>query len=296
MSNEREELAFDSIHALAPKIKDGSVSPVEITEIALERTAALNPKLNAFLDIWQDEALAAATKAEREIADGNYLGPMHGIPIGLKDLVDVAGKVTTGGSKVLQSNIAAQDATVTDRLNRAGAISIGKTNLVEFAFGAAGVNPYTGDAHNPWDTDKITGGSSSGSGAGVAAGMVYGALGSDTGGSIRMPASLCGIAGLKPTYGRVPRTGVLDLCWSCDHVGPMTRRTADCAHMLNAIAGHDPLDIASSTRPVPDFAADLDKGVDGLRIGVPEHYFFDPDIVDPEVAAAVNNRHRVAGQ
>ena len=199
MSNKREELAFDSIHELAPKIKDGSVSPVDITEIALERTAALNPKLNAFLDIWQDEALAAATKAEREIADGRYLGPMHGIPIGLKDLVDVAGKVTTGGSKVLQSNIAAQDATVTDRLNRAGAISIGKTNLVEFAFGAAGVNPYTGDARNPWDTDKITGGSSSGSGAGVAAGMVYGALGSDTGGSIRMPASLCGIAGFE-TY------------------------------------------------------------------------------------------------
>ena len=288
MSNERAQLAFDSIHELVPKIKDGSVSPVDITEIALERTAALNPKLNAFLDIWHDEALAAATKAERDIADGRYLGPMHGIPIGLKDLVDVAGKVTTGGSKVLQSNIAKNDATVTDRLNRAGAISIGKTNLVEFAFGAAGVNPYTGDARNPWDTDKITGGSSSGSGAGVAAGMVYGALGSDTGGSIRMPASLCGIAGLKPTYGRVPRTGVLDLCWSCDHVGPMTRRTADCAYMLNVIAGHDPLDIASSTRPVPDFAADLDKGVDGLRIGVPENYFFDPDIVDPEIAAAVN--------
>lgn len=288
MNTQREDLAFDSIHELAPKIKDGSVSPVQLTEIALERTASLNPDLNAFLDVWHDEAIAAATVAERNIENGQYLGPMHGIPIGLKDLVDVAGKVTTGGSKVLQNNVAAKDATVTDRLNRAGAITIGKTNLVEFAFGAAGVNPYTGDAHNPWDTDKITGGSSSGSGAAVAAGMVYGALGSDTGGSIRMPASLCGIAGIKPTYGRVPRTGVLDLCWSCDHVGPMTRRTADCAHMLNVIAGHDPLDIASSSRPVPDFAADLDKGVDGLRIGVPEHFFFDPDIVDSEVDSAVN--------
>ena len=288
MSDRREDLAFASIHELAPKIKNGSISPVELTQIAIERIANLDAKLNSFLDVWQDESLANAANAEREIASGDYKGPMHGIPIGLKDLVDVAGKATTGGSKVLQNNIASSDATVTDRLNRAGAITIGKTNLVEFALGSAGVNPYTGDARNPWDTDKITGGSSSGSGAAVAGGLVYGALGSDTGGSIRMPASLCGIAGLKPTYGRVPRTGVLDLSWSKDHVGPMTRRTADCAHMLNVIAGHDPRDIASSTQHVPDFAADLDKGMDGLRIGVPEHYFFDPDIVHPEVLSSVN--------
>ncbi len=281
------DLAFSSIYELAPQIKDGSISPVTLTEIALERTAELNSHLNAFLDVWQEEALAAASEAEQQIANGNYLGPMHGIPIGLKDLIDVAGKPTTGGSKVLQSNIAKRDATVTERLNRAGAISIGKTNLVEFAFGAAGVNPYTGDGRNPWDTARITGGSSSGSGAAVGAGLVYGALGSDTGGSIRMPASLCGIAGLKPTYGRVPRTGVLDLCWSCDHVGPMTRRTVDSAYMLNAIAGHDPLDIASAKEPATDFAADIDKGVGGLRIGIPEHYFFDADIVHPEVDAAV---------
>ena len=289
MSDKREDLAFASIHELAPKIKDGSVSPIELTEIALERIESLDSKLNSFLDVWHEEALAAAAKAEEQIADGNYLGPMHGIPIGLKDLVDVAGKATTAGSKVLQSNIASSNATVTGRLNTAGAITIGKTNLVEFALGSAGVNPYTGDAHNPWDTDKITGGSSSGSGAAVAGGLVYGALGSDTGGSIRMPASLCGIAGLKPTYGRVPRTGVLDLSWSKDHVGPMTRRTADSAHMLNVIAGHDPRDIASSTRPVPDFTADLDKDLDGLRIGIPQHYFFDPDIVDPEVLSSVND-------
>ncbi len=288
MSNAREDLAFASIHELAPKIKDGSVSPVELTEIALERVSKLDSKLNSFLDVWNDEALAAAAKAETEIAGGNYRGPMHGIPIGLKDLVDVAGKPTTAGSKVLQSNIATANATVTNRLNEAGAITIGKTNLVEFALGSAGVNPYTGDAHNPWDIDKITGGSSSGSGAAVAGGLVYGALGSDTGGSIRMPASLCGIAGIKPTYGRVPRTGVLDLSWSKDHVGPMTRRTADCAHMLKVIAGHDPGDIASSNRPVPDYAADLDKGLDGLRIGIPEHFFFDPDVVDPEVMTSVN--------
>lgn len=288
MSDRREDLAFASIHELAPKIKDGSVSPVELTEIALARIASFDPTLNSFLDVWHDEALAAAADAEREIANGNYKGPMHGIPIGLKDLVDVEGKATTAGSKVLQSNVATSNATVTERLNRAGAITVGKTNLVEFALGSAGVNPYTGDARNPWGTDKITGGSSSGSGAAVAGGLVYGALGSDTGGSIRMPASLCGLAGLKPTYGRVPRTGVLDLSWSKDHVGPMTRRTADCAHMLNVIAGHDPRDIASSNRHVPDYAADLDKRIDGLRIGVPQHFFFDPEVVDAEVLSSVN--------
>ena len=288
MSDEHADLAFASIHELAPKIKNGSVSPVELTQIALDRIAQLDPKLNSFLDVWQDESLASAAKAEQDIANGDYIGPMHGIPIGLKDLIDVEGKTTTAGSKVLQSNVATSNATVTDRLNRAGAITVGKTNLVEFALGSAGVNPYTGDARNPWDTDKITGGSSSGSGAAVAGGLVYGALGSDTGGSIRMPASLCGLAGLKPTYGRVPRTGVLDLSWSKDHVGPMTRRTADCAHMLNVIAGHDPRDIASSTQHVPDFTAHLDKGLDGLRIGIPEHYFFDPDIVDPEVLSSIN--------
>lgn len=289
MSDRREDLAFASIHDLAPKIKDGSVSPVELTEIALDRITNLDSKLNSFLDVWHDEALAAAANAEQEIATGNYRGPMHGIPIGLKDLVDVEGKATTAGSKVLQSNVAKSDATVAERLKKAGAITVGKTNLVEFALGSAGVNPYTGDAHNPWDTDKITGGSSSGSGAAVAGGLVYGALGSDTGGSIRMPASLCGLAGLKPTYGRVPRTGVLDLSWSKDHVGPMTRRTADCAHMLNVIAGHDPRDIASSNRPVPDYAADLDKGLDGLQIGIPQHFFFDPNVVDPEVLSSVND-------
>ncbi|MYA59029.1 MAG: amidase, partial [Chloroflexi bacterium] len=200
MSDRREDLAFASIHDLAPKIKDGAVSPVELTKIALDRIASLDSKLNSFLDVWHDEALNAAANAEQAIANGDYRGPMHGIPIGLKDLVDVEGKATTAGSKVLQSSIATSNATVTERLNRAGAITVGKTNLVEFALGSAGVNPYTGDAHNPWDIDKITGGSSSGSGAAVAGGLVYGALGSDTGGSIRMPASLCGLAGLKPTY------------------------------------------------------------------------------------------------
>ena len=296
MSNSHDDLAFSSIHELAPKIKDGTVSPVTLTEIALERITNLNNSLNAFLDIWHDEAIAAANQAESQIENGNYLGPMHGIPIGLKDLVDVAGKPTTGGSKVLEANIAASNATVTDRLNTAGAITIGKTHLVEFAFGSAGVNAYMGDVHNPWDLDKITGGSSSGSGAAVSAGLVYGALGSDTGGSIRMPASLCGIAGIKPTYGRVPRTGVLDLCWSCDHVGPMTRRTVDSAYMLNAIAGHDPKDFASSNQPVPDFVADIDKGLDGIRIGVPQTLLLRPRSRRSRDQRSRQQRHRTLGQ
>ncbi len=287
MTSNGEDLAFASIDELAPQIADGSISPVTLAENALARTDRLNGELVAFIDLWHEETMERAQQAENEIAAGDYRGPLHGIPIGLKDLVDVEGKPTTGGSKVLQSNIAQSDATVTKRLHDAGAITIGKTNLVEFAFGAAGVNPYTGDARNPWDTDRVTAGSSSGSGASVASGMVFATLGSDTGGSIRMPASLCGIAGLKPTYGRVSRAGVLDLCWSCDHVGPMTRRTVDCAHVMNAIAGHDSADPASAAHPVPDFTADLDKGLDGLRIGIPTHYFFDPEILDPEIAAAV---------
>ncbi len=285
----KEDLSFASIHELAPKIAAGHISPTELTASTLERAESLNLRLNAFLELWHEEAMAAAEQAEREIVQGLYRGTLHGIPIALKDLIDVERKRTTAASKVLQRNIASRDATVTARLKSSGAVIIGKTNLVEFAFGPTGLNPYTGDAHNPWDLDKVTGGSSSGSGAAVAAGAVYGALGSDTGGSIRMPASLCGIAGLKPTYGRVPRTGVLDLSWSQDHVGPMTRRTADCAHIMNSIAGYDPEDIASSRNSVPDFAADLEKGVQGLRLGVPEHYFFDPDIADAQIIDAVRN-------
>ncbi len=287
MTDRTDELAFASIHDLAQQIESGDVSPVELVESALERAERLQPELNAFLAIWHESAIDEAKAAESEIADGNYIGPLHGIPIGLKDLVDVAGTPTTAASKVLADNVATADATVAARLKDAGAIIIGKTNLVEFAFGPTGLNPYTGDAHNPWDPSRVTGGSSSGSGTAVAAGIIHGALGSDTGGSIRMPASLCGIAGLKPTYGRVPRSGVLDLSWSQDHVGPMTRRTVDCALMMNAIAGHDARDIASSVMPVPDFTADIEKGLDGLRLGVPQHYFFDREIADASVLEAV---------
>ena len=280
------EITYKSAAELAPMIKSGELSPVDLVQSCLERITQLEPTLNAFLDVWGDQALEAAENAASEIAEGNYRGELHGIPIGLKDLVDVKGTPTTGGSKVLTDNIAESDATIVTKLRSAGAIPIGKLNLVEFAFGTTGLNPNTGDVKNPWDTARVTAGSSSGSAAAVASGMVPLAIGTDTGGSIRMPASLCGIAGLKPTYGRVSRAGVLDLSWGMDHVGPMTRTTLDCALMMNALAGHDPRDHASSSEPVPDFAIGLDEGLTGLKIGIPQHYFFD-DFVDAEIKESV---------
>lgn len=271
---------------LAPLVASKELSPVELVQASIGRISELEPRLNAFLSVWDDLAMSEARVAETEITSGRYLGPLHGIPVGLKDLIDVAGTETTGGSKVLSGNIAQHDATVVEKLRVAGAIFVGKLNLVEFAFGTTGLNPSTGDVTNPWDTERVTAGSSSGSAAAVASGMIPLALGSDTGGSIRMPAALCGIAGLKPTYGRVSRAGVLDLSWSMDHVGPMTRTTEDCALMMNVLAGHDPRDPASSAEPVPDFCADLSRGLDGLRIGVPTDYFFD-ESVDSEIVDAV---------
>jgi aspartyl-tRNA(Asn)/glutamyl-tRNA(Gln) amidotransferase subunit A len=286
-------LTYASVSELAPRMREGRLSPVTLVEAALSRTKRLNPELNAFLAIYEEGALQAAREAEREIKDGRYRGPLHGIPVGLKDLVDVAGHVTTGGTTILRGNVAKQDATVTRRLRQAGAVITGKTAMVEFAMGATGLNPHYGNTPNPWNFERVPCGSSSGSGSAVATGLVVGALGSDTGGSIRMPAAVCGIVGLKPTYGRISRHGVLDLSWSCDHVGPMTRTVGDCAYMMNALAGYDPLDPASSREPVPDFTAGLGRGLDGapsghgrgVRLGVPEHYFFDD--VDREVGGAV---------
>jgi aspartyl-tRNA(Asn)/glutamyl-tRNA(Gln) amidotransferase subunit A len=279
------DLVYASIDELAPRIRSGALSPVELTQASLDRIGRLEPQLNAFLEVFSESALAQAREAEVDIAGGNYRGPLHGITIALKDLIDVEGTITTGGSTVLNDNMATSDATVTRLLKEAGAIIIGKAALVEFAMGATGVNPHYGPSHNPWNLERICCGSSMGSAAAVAAGLSVGALGSDTGGSIRMPAAVTGIAGLKPTYGRISRAGVLDLSWSCDHVGPMTRTVADCAHMMNVLAGHDPADPASSRQPVPDFTSELDRGFEGLRVGVPKEFFFDN--VDPEVEAAV---------
>ncbi len=281
------DFSYASIDELAPRIHSGDLSPVELTQASLDRIERLEPKLNAFLEVFGESALMQARVAEAEIASGSYRGPLHGITIALKDLIDVEGTVTTGGSTILKDNMATADATVTRLLKEAGAIIIGKAALVEFAMGATGVNPHYGPSHNPWNLERICCGSSMGSAAAIAGGLAVGALGSDTGGSIRMPASVTGIAGLKPTYGRISRAGVLDLSWSCDHVGPMTRTVADCAYMMNVLAGYDPADPASSERPVPDFTSGLSQGFKGLRVGVPKEFFFED--VDPEIEAAVRS-------
>ncbi len=286
-SSEEEDIAFASIYELAPLIQNGELSPVRLTEICINRIERLDHKISSFLTVFREEALSAAEKAEREIKAGDWRGPLHGVPIGLKDIVNVYGKATTCGSPALRDNTARADSTIWARLKRAGAILLGKTNLVEFALGASGVNPHTGTPQNPWLQDRVTAGSSSGSGAAVAAGFAFGAIGSDTGGSIRMPAALCGISGLKPTYGRVPRTGVFPLSWSLDHVGPMARSAIDCALMLNVLAGYDPLDSSSFDLPAEDFTVQTGQGFQGLRLGLPDHYFFEN--LDAEIREAVHS-------
>ena len=274
-----------TLAAAARLIERREVSPVELTQACFDRIEAVEPSLNAFITVLGDRALESASTAEAEITGGNYRGPLHGIPVAVKDLFDIAKVVTTAGSKILADNVARADSGPVERLNAAGAVILGKLNLHEFAYGATGVNPHFGAARNPWDTRRITGGSSSGSGASVAGRECFAALGTDTGGSIRIPASLCGITGLKSTFGRVTRRGVIPLSWSLDHVGPMARSAEDCALVLQALAGEDPLDASSAGQPVPDYRAALDGGIKGLRIGVPQEFFFDN--VDPDVEEAV---------
>jgi aspartyl-tRNA(Asn)/glutamyl-tRNA(Gln) amidotransferase subunit A len=272
---------------LARMIASKAVSPVEVVRAHLDRIAALDPGLRAYITVCADPALAAARAAEAALMAGRPLGPLHGVPYALKDLYDTAGVRTTGGSRILADRVPAVDATVVRRLAEAGAIVLGKLNMVEFAYGPEGLNPHYGHARNPWGgaTHRMAGGSSSGSGVAVAAGLAPGALGSDTGGSIRIPASLCGITGLKPTYGRVSRAGVLPLAWSMDHVGPMTRTVADSAVMLGAMAGYDPADPSTSVLPVPNYLAALTGDVKGLRVGLLRSFFLDG--AAPAVRSAV---------
>ena len=276
---------------LGRMIATKQVSPVEVVRVHLERISALDPTLRAFITVCADAALESARAAEGDLMAGRALGPLHGVPWAPKDLYSTKGVRTTGGSKILADSVPSDDATVVARLARAGAILLGKLNMHEFAYGPEGLNAHYGDTRNPWSADahRITGGSSSGSGAAVAAGLAPGSLGSDTGGSIRIPASLCGITGLKPTYGRVSRAGVLPLAWSMDHVGPMTRSARDCALMLAAIAGYDPADPTSSVLPVPDYGAALTGDVKGLRVGLLRAHFTDaaaPDVRTALEAAA----------
>jgi aspartyl-tRNA(Asn)/glutamyl-tRNA(Gln) amidotransferase subunit A len=276
-----------SVADLARRIATKEVSPVEAVRAHLDRIAALDAGLRAFITPTADAALEAARAAEAELAAGRPPGPLHGVPFALKDLFDTAGVRTTAGSKILADRVPAADATVTRRLRAAGAILLGKLNMHEFAYGPEGLNAHYGTSRNPWDAAdaRVAGGSSSGSGVAVAAGLAPFALGSDTGGSIRIPAALCGIVGLKPTYGRVSRAGVLPLAWSMDHVGPMTRTAADAALILRALAGYDPADPTTSVLPVPDYTAALTGRVTGLRVGIVRAFFL--DAAAPEVRQAV---------
>ena len=272
---------------LGRMITTKQVSPVEVVRAHLDRIAALDSTLRAFITVCAEAALESARAAEADLMAGRAVGPLHGVPWAPKDLYSTKGVRTTGGSKILADSVPAADATVVARLARAGAILLGKLNMHEFAYGPEGLNAHYGDTRNPWSTDahRVAGGSSSGSGAAVAAGLAPGSLGSDTGGSIRIPASLCGITGLKPTYGRVSRAGVLPLAWSMDHVGPMTRSARDCALMLGVIAGYDPADATTSVLPVPDYGAALTGDVKGLRVGLLRAHF--TDAAAPDVRAAV---------
>lgn len=271
--------------ALAESIRSGHTSPVEMTRACLARIERLDPRLRTFITVDADGALAAARACEAELAAGRLRGPLHGVPLAYKDLFLVGGLPTSCGTSTRQYFISERDATATTRLTAAGAVTLGKLNMSELALGPFGDNAHHGDVQNPWRAGHVAGGSSSGSGAAVAAGLAAGALGTDTGGSIRLPAACCGIVGLKPTYGRVSRAGAMPLSWSLDHVGPMTRTVRDAALLLRLIAGHDPDDATSSRQAVPDYPADLRRPVAGLRVGVPENYYWDG--LDPEMAAAV---------
>jgi len=269
-----------SIGEVAGKLAGKEISPMELTNAALERIEGLEPKLNAYVTLCADSALAAARVAEREIAEGRYRGELHGVPVALKDLYDMAGLPTTCSSQVRHDHVADRDSACAERLKAAGAVLVGKTHTHEFAYGI--VTPTTA---NPWNTEHMPGGSSGGSGATVASRGCFMAMGSDTGGSIRIPAAVCGTVGLKPTYGRVSRAGVASLSWSLDHVGPLTRTVRDAAICLKWLDGYDPRDPGSADEPVGDYLSGLEGGVKGLRIGVPTNYFFDH--IGGEVEAAV---------
>src|SRR5262244_426804 len=266
---------------LVEAIRKKTLSPVEVVRGYLDRIERLNPKLSHFITVDAEGALARARALEGEPPRG----PLHGVPLAYKDLCAVAGLATSCGTKTPDYFLSARDCTAVTRLSRAGAITLGKLNMSELAMGPFGDNAHHGDAQNPWRISHITGGSSSGSGGAVAARLCAGALGTDTGGSIRLPAAACGIVGLKATYGRVSRAGAMALSWSHDHIGPMTLTVRDCALMLGVIAGHDPADATSSHHDVPDYVKALDEPVRDLRVGVPENYYFDG--LDPEVDQAV---------
>lgn len=280
------ELAFLSIAEAAELLRTRQLSPVELTRAVLERIDDLNRRLHAYITVTADWALERAGVAEREILEGRDPGPLHGIPLGLKDVYDTAGVVTTAGSRILAENLPTAHATAVARLLDAGAVIVGKHNLHEFAYGFTSANPNFGTPPNPWHPGHLAGGSSGGTAVAIASGLALGGMGTDTGGSVRVPASWCGISGLKPTYGRVSLSGIVPLSWSLDHAGPMARSAIDCALLLNAVAGYDADDVASVDRPVDHYAANLAGDLRGMRIGVIRD-FLDHPLVAPSVAKAI---------
>ncbi len=277
-----------TIADLSKRIAGGELSPVEVTEAHLARIDALNPAVNAFTTVAHERARAEAKMAEEEIAAGGIRGPLHGVPIGVKDIIDTAGVRTTQGSSFFRNNVPAEDAECVRRLREAGAVMIGKCNTAEFAAESATKNPHHGACRNPWDVTRVPAGSSGGSGAAVAARMAPGTLGTDTGGSVRGPAAICGVVGLKPTYGRISLRGVYPNATSLDHVGPLTRTVRDCALLFQVLAGYDPADPFSADMEAPDFSADLEKGVGGMR------FMISSDLVDVEIDAPIADAFEAA--
>ena len=274
-----------TIKETAELIKDKKISPVELTKAFLERIESVDKEINSYITVISDQALESAESAEQEIMKGNYLGPLHGIPIGLKDIFVMKDIPSTCGSKMLENFISPYDATVTARIKKSGAVILGKNNMDEFAMGSSNETSYFGPVKNPWDTGRVPGGSSGGSASATAAGLCTASIGTDTGGSIRQPAALCGVTGLKPTYGRVSRYGMIAFASSLDQAGPLTRSAEDAAIILNAISGRDEMDSTSVDVPVPDFTKNLNGDIKGMKIGIPKEYFLDG--MDKDVEAAV---------
>jgi aspartyl-tRNA(Asn)/glutamyl-tRNA(Gln) amidotransferase subunit A len=286
------EATFLSVSQIGKLIAQRKVSPVEVLRSLLERIDRLDKSINAYITLTADKADQAALQAEKEILGGHYRGPFHGVPVAIKDIVKTKGVRTTCGSKVLAENVPEDDATIVESLKQAGAVIVGKLNMHELALGGTTINPHFGPTRNPWDLDRIPGGSSGGSGAAVASSLCFASIGTDGAGSVRIPSALCGIVGLKPTYGRVSRNGAIPFTsWSLDHVGPMTKSVEDSALMLAILSGFDPRDPTTADVPVPDYSQSLTGSVDGLKLGVPREYF--TESIDQEVRESFHQAIRV---
>lgn len=274
-----------TIKETAELIEKREASPVELAELFLERISAEDGKINSYITVWEKAAVEAARKAEKQISEGNYLGPLHGVPIALKDIFVTKNSRTTCGSKMLRDFVAPYNSTVAEKLLASGSVILGKNNMDEFAMGSSNETSYFGPVKNPWDTDRVPGGSSGGSAAATAANLCVASVGTDTGGSIRQPGSLCGVVGMKPTYGRVSRFGMIAFASSLDQAGPIAKTVEDAAIILSSIAGYDPLDSTSVNLPTTDYASALSTDIKGLRVGIPKEYFVSG--MDPEVEKSV---------